>query len=169
MLRNAALGQENEKSKDDLFSEEEDNLARSIKKAKVDDLKGESQVTIVMETALTPFIVNGEEEVEPVRKSSKKVSMAEAESPKAGKESSFSYKDAIMGGNGVDSESSSEDDDEESVSDTGSSEGEAGIGVGVDHSDPLCPEITISYKEWKRACKPWRNSVIVKVLGKRLG
>ncbi|KAJ1427111.1 Reverse transcriptase zinc-binding domain [Sesbania bispinosa] len=144
MLRNAALGQENGKGEDGLFPEEEDNLARSTKKAKVYDLEGESQETLVMETTFSQNEVIGEEEAEPARRNSNEVNMAEADIHKQRRE----------------------DDEDDSASETESSEGEAGLGIEVDHSNPLCPEITISGKECKRACKPWRNFVIVKVLEK---
>lgn len=41
-------------------------------------------------------------------------------------------------------------------------------GISEAIEDPLCPEITIS-KEGQRVCKPWRRSVIVKLLGTKVG
>ncbi|KAJ1390250.1 hypothetical protein SESBI_37612 [Sesbania bispinosa] len=39
----------------------------------------------------------------------------------------------------------------------------------MDNEDPLCPIVHVSRKEFQRACKPWKSSVIVKLLGKRVG
>ncbi|KAJ1391938.1 hypothetical protein SESBI_36197 [Sesbania bispinosa] len=35
--------------------------------------------------------------------------------------------------------------------------------------DPKCPIVKVTKEERKLACQPWKNSVIVKLLGKRIG
>ncbi|KAJ1435401.1 hypothetical protein SESBI_04906 [Sesbania bispinosa] len=82
-----------------------------------------------------------------------------------------SYKDIILGVNG-DSEDNSESDNSEE--EEGSEEDAISSSEEEDeHSsiqgDPFCPDVSISHEEHRNACKQWKNSVIIKVLGKRVG
>ncbi|KAJ1420510.1 hypothetical protein SESBI_14254 [Sesbania bispinosa] len=79
----------------------------------------------------------------------------------------------MLGVKGLRSESSSEEDDElsaqESDGETNHSGDDDEEGVYVDRTTPLCQKIHVPLKELQSACKPWKNSVIIKLLGKRVG
>ncbi|XP_057425674.1 uncharacterized protein LOC130719039 [Lotus japonicus] len=79
-----------------------------------------------------------------------------------------SYKDVCLGVNGGEE---SEDDDvpmEGFLSDSEESDSER-AGKDAAQGNPLCPVIRISKEKRKELRKPWQNSIIVKLLGKRVG
>ncbi|KAJ1430126.1 hypothetical protein SESBI_07910 [Sesbania bispinosa] len=129
-----------------LSSEEKDNLDRSTKKAKVEEANPPRlKVEVSNYSAST--------EMEETRRV-------------------VSYKDAILGVNGGDqSDSSSEDEGSfcTEMSEEDSSKDSDNDEEAIDSSiDPLCLEVHISDHEYKQACKQWKLSVIVKLLGKRV-
>ncbi|KAJ1401838.1 hypothetical protein SESBI_28468 [Sesbania bispinosa] len=156
-------------AKEGLSLEEEDNLARSTKKAKVNEEDEGSQAEAVgMETIPSPSIEKVDETQEVAETplpgkapGSKEVQMHDVVPPKLNNTKNASYKDVILGVNGVTSEESSDEEDDSSSPD---SEGE------TDHSDYEEQDNKgVSVDQLKRACKPWQNSVIVKLLGKKVG
>ncbi|KAJ1393467.1 hypothetical protein SESBI_34943 [Sesbania bispinosa] len=79
--------------------------------------------------------------------------------------------EAILNVNGEGSETSTDEDDKWSSQESN----EESIQLGSEdretqpmevQPDPLCSEVKISRKEIHKACKAWKNSVIVKLLGK---
>ncbi|KAJ1436285.1 hypothetical protein SESBI_04316 [Sesbania bispinosa] len=140
-----------------LSGEVEDLLARSIKKAKMGDtMETEENETVVMETAPEKIILGSDsskflEEMKDTDKGCKLVS----------------YRDVCLGED-HEAESMGSDDAEDSDDDSymnmeGSSEDED---VSV---DPRCPVVNVTKEERKQACQPWKNSIIVNLLGKGVG
>ncbi|KAJ1417453.1 hypothetical protein SESBI_16505 [Sesbania bispinosa] len=170
---NALLGLESGKLPQGLTPEEEDNLARSNKKAKMDMVECSQNNTVVPETPMeievpeTPMEV-GVPDVNDKEEGAKLVVDDEESGRKV-----FSYKDIILGATRKGEESSSEDGETEYSSgseDSDHSEGEEeGSFQKNNEGDPFCPEVQISHKEVREACKAWKHSVIIKVLGKKCG
>ncbi|KAJ1414250.1 Zinc finger, CCHC-type [Sesbania bispinosa] len=82
-------------------------------------------------------------------------------------------RDACIGINGADTYYSSfewEDKDEVYTVASGEEEEDDEVDMELEEEeDPLCPTINISKAELTDACRPWRRSIMVKLLGKRLG
>ncbi|KAJ1423868.1 hypothetical protein SESBI_12147 [Sesbania bispinosa] len=142
-----------ENEKDRLSPEEKDNLLRSTKKPKVQE-----------ETEETPS--------PPVQKQAHMGdALFETNTSMRLRKKVVSYKDIILGVNGDSSEDSGsegyateEENESEEISSSEGEEKEKHSGT----SDPLCPKVHISNEEHRNACKQWKKSVIIKVLGKKV-
>ncbi|RYR65034.1 hypothetical protein Ahy_A03g011031 [Arachis hypogaea] len=80
-----------------------------------------------------------------------------------------SYKDSLLTGPGLGNDHEPEslmEDDEPNPEDKWYKDDEDGVN-GETPFNP-CPEIPVSKEEFEEWCKPWKNALMVKVLGKRV-
>ncbi|KAJ1379649.1 hypothetical protein SESBI_46710 [Sesbania bispinosa] len=124
----------------EISPEEVDLLARSTKKAKVEGIvETKDDVTIVMET-MTKLMGR--------KRGSMNDKVEEDDS-----DSNDSNDESIKSMSGS-KNCNKEEGHEEDTSTTG---------------DPKCPIVKVIKEERKHACQPWTNSIIIKLLGKRIG
>ncbi|KAJ1377067.1 hypothetical protein SESBI_49285 [Sesbania bispinosa] len=164
-MSEALLGLAENNPLEGLSAEELDNLSQSNKKAKMVDASQSSLETVVLETPM-----EGTSEGRGVVHEQKK-SLFPTATEMAFNRKLVSYKDVILGVSDEDKDESSgpEDDSSESSSEDEVMESDEEDGErGKDKGDPFCPIIHISREEFKEACKPWKYSIIVKVLGKKM-
>ncbi|KAJ1394710.1 hypothetical protein SESBI_33960 [Sesbania bispinosa] len=150
---------EKEGEEEGLSPEEKDNLSRSTKKPKVHEEESSYEGIVVMETP-PPLVEEHIEEPKPLFETDTNMRL---------KRKVVSYKDVILGVNGG-SSGSFEEEDNVSEDDM---ESDDSISSEEEHHpaqiDPLCPEIFLSKEEHRYACKQWKNSIILKLLRKRIG
>lgn len=136
----------------ELGKEEADLLFRSNKKAKS---SANEQGSHAMDEVMTE---QGVREVS--------MQLVPVESSTEGKEPA-SYRDSLVGMNGRDSAFTRDDDkimDEDDLSDDDPEED-----VAEKKDKPLPPGVDIPKARRARLCKPWRKSLIIKVLSKEVG
>ncbi|KAJ1418543.1 Zinc finger, CCHC-type [Sesbania bispinosa] len=167
---------ESEKPPGGLSLEETDNLARSNKKAKMDqneevetapvtemmEINDQSQQTMVLETQM-------DSQGKPLFATATDTTLTRK---------LLSYKDAILGGSedeiSAESDQGANDSDDSSEGSSSTDEmdeeeSEEPEGEQVDEGDIMCPTVHVSSRKFHEACKPWKSAVIIKVLGKRVG
>ncbi|KAJ1392760.1 hypothetical protein SESBI_35587 [Sesbania bispinosa] len=160
-----------------LSPEEKDNLLRSTKKPKVQEeskevvMSMESQEvveTVVLETQGETVVL---ETPSPAKDQAQRgTTLFETDTSMRLRRKVVSYKDTILGVNGDSSEDSgSEDCATEDDSDSEEASSTKGEDEKSSTGDPLCQDVQISGEEYRNACKQWKKSVIIKVLGKRVG
>ncbi|KAJ1415939.1 Ribonuclease H-like superfamily [Sesbania bispinosa] len=164
-----------------LSKEETDNLARSTKKQKPSLVEGSVENSRSMEYVSQSDMVVKETQLLENSSSPSPATVSKELFPTATgmklTRNLISYKDICMGTNGgVNSDSStpegsdnsssdSEDDETSEEEDSEDSEDESYLAS----CDPLCPLVKITREEKKSLCVPWKKTLIVKLLGKRIG
>lgn len=149
--------------------EEADQLARSTKKAKMLEQDSPMEVSVVQETPLET--VGGV--TDPLGEGGdKKSDIFPTATGEALRRKVISYADVCMGNNGKRMDESESEDDmflDSDMEEESSEEKEQAIETEPKDEDPLCPVMKVTKEELRKAQKPWRMSMIVKLLGKRVG